>query len=165
MLTFHNGRAAISLLLLALNSFDLARIFLPHQNVRNLNRLFQSSPRDLNYLVVIGSGELWNALFSTLLTLMLMLYHRMVERKKATGEFLANREVPSSSFMPISVFLYASTAVEALTFALLSNELFELVRYEDFLELQTCLVAMSAMCMVSLAMLDGLTVYKEVSIY
>jgi len=89
----------------------------------------------------------------------------MVERKKATGEFLANREVPSSSFMPISVFLYASTAVEALTFALLSNELFELVRYEDFLELQTCLVAMSAMCMVSLAMLDGLTVYKEVSIY
>ncbi|XP_033172790.1 ATP-binding cassette sub-family C member Sur [Drosophila mauritiana] len=143
LLTFHNGRAAISLLLLALNSFELARIFLPHQNVRNLNRLFQSSPRDLNYLVVIGSGELWNAIFSTLLTLMLMLYHRMVERKKAT------------------VFLYASTAVEALTFALLSNELFELGRYEDFLELQTCLVAMSAMCMVSLAMLDGLTVYKE----
>ncbi|EDW52361.1 GM11960 [Drosophila sechellia] len=143
LLMFHNERAAISLLLLALNSFELARIFLPHQNVRNLNQLFQSSPRDLNYLVVIGSGELWNAIFSTLLTLMLMLYHRMVERKKAT------------------VFLYASTAVEALTFALLSNELFELGRYEDFLELQTCLVAMSAMCMVFLAMLDGLTVYKE----
>ncbi|EDV58465.2 ATP-binding cassette sub-family C member Sur [Drosophila erecta] len=140
---FHNGRAAISLLLLALNSLDLARNFLPDQNVRHLNRLFHSSPRDLNYLVVIGSGELWNALCSTLLTLMLMLYHRIVERKKAT------------------VLLYASTAVEALTFALLANELFELGRYEDFLELQTCLVTISAMCMGSLALLDGLTVYKE----
>ncbi|XP_043649909.1 ATP-binding cassette sub-family C member Sur isoform X2 [Drosophila teissieri] len=143
LLLFHNGRAAISLLLLAINSLEFARNFLSHQNVGHLNGLFHSSPRDLNYLVVIGSGELWNALFSTLLTLMLMLYHRIVERRKAT------------------VLLYASTAVEALTFALLSNELFELARYEDFLELQTCLVAMSAMCMVSLALLDGFTVYKE----
>ncbi|KAH8351886.1 hypothetical protein KR084_000433 [Drosophila pseudotakahashii] len=143
LLIFHNGRAAISLLLLALNSLELARNFLPQQNVRHLNDLFEGSPRDLNYLVVIGSGEVWNALFSSFLTLMLMLYHRIVERKKST------------------VFLYASTAVEVLTFALLSNELFELGRYEDFLELQTCLVGLSALCMVSLAMLDGFTIYKE----
>jgi len=67
------------------------------------------------------------------------------------------------SFPTILVFLYASTAVEGLTFALLFNELFELGRYEDFLELQTCLVGMAALCMVSLAMMDGVTIYKEVS--
>ncbi|XP_017075895.2 ATP-binding cassette sub-family C member Sur [Drosophila eugracilis] len=143
LLMFHNGRAAISLLLLAVNSFELARLCLPLQSVHRLNHLFQSSPRDLNYLVVIGSGEVWNALFSTLLTLKLMLYHRIVEGKKAT------------------VFLYASTAVEVLSFALLSNEFFELGRYEDLVELQTCLVGMSAMCMVSLALMDGFTIYKE----
>jgi len=67
------------------------------------------------------------------------------------------------TFAPTLVFLYASTAVEGLTFALLFNELFELGRYEDFLELQTCLVGMAALCMVSLAMMDGVTIYKEVS--
>ncbi|XP_037710283.1 ATP-binding cassette sub-family C member Sur [Drosophila subpulchrella] len=143
LLIFHNGRAAVSLVLLAVNSLELARNFLPEQNVGYLNTLFHSSPRDLNYLVVIGSGEVWNAIFSIFLTLVLMLYHRIVERKKST------------------VFLYASTAVEGFTFALLFNELFELGRYEDFLELQTCLVGMAALCMVSLAMMDGVTIYKE----
>ncbi|XP_016965404.2 ATP-binding cassette sub-family C member Sur isoform X2 [Drosophila biarmipes] len=143
LLIFHNGRAAVSLALLAVNSFELARNLLPQQNVRYLNSLFHSSPRDLNYLVVIGSGEVWNAIFSTFLTLMLMVYHRIVERKKST------------------VFLYASTAVEGLTFALLFNELFELGRYEDYLELQTCLVGMAALCMISLALMDGVTIYKE----
>jgi len=96
-----------------------------------------------------------------------MLYHRIVERKKSTGEGSADLQGPCatvpSTFPPFLVFLYASTAVEGLTFALLFNELFELGRYEDFLELQTCLVGMAALCMVSLAMMDGVTIYKEVS--
>jgi len=96
-----------------------------------------------------------------------MIYHRIVERKKSTGEGSADLQGPCAPvplFLPtILVFLYASTAVEGLTFALLFNELFELGRYEDFLELQTCLVGMAALCMVSLAMMDGVTIYKEVS--
>ncbi|XP_044315367.1 ATP-binding cassette sub-family C member Sur isoform X2 [Drosophila rhopaloa] len=143
LLMFHNGRAAVSLLLLAVNSLELARTFLPHRGVRQLNPLFKLSPRDRNYLIVVGSGEVWNAVFSTLLTLLLMLYHRIVERKRST------------------VFLYATTAVEVLTFALLTNELSELVSCEDLLELQTCLLGMSALCMMALALLDGVTIYKE----
>ncbi|KAH8374388.1 hypothetical protein KR200_009826 [Drosophila serrata] len=143
LLMFHNVRAAVSLLLLGANSLELARTLLPHRSVRQLNQLFEFGPGERNFLIVIGSGEAWNALFATLLTLTLMLYHRMVERKKAT------------------VFLYASTAVEVVLFALRTNELSELVYYEDVLELQTCLVGVSAMCMMALASLDGFTIYKE----
>ncbi|EDV32266.2 uncharacterized protein Dana_GF14135 [Drosophila ananassae] len=143
LLMFHNGRAAVSLILLAANSLEFARTLLPHHSVPQINLLFDSSPREQNFLIVIGSGEVWNAILSTLLTLMLMLYHRIVERKKAT------------------VFLYASTAVEILTFVLRTNELSELVYYEDLWELQTCLVGISATCMLVLAFLDGYTIYKE----
>nr|XP_043068593.1 ATP-binding cassette sub-family C member Sur [Drosophila bipectinata] len=143
LLLFHNGRAAVSLILLAANSLEFARTLLPYHSVPQLNLLFDSNPREQNFLIVIGSGEIWNAILSTLLTLMLMLYHRVVERKKAT------------------VFLYASTAVEILTFVLRTNELSELVYYEDLWELQTCLVAISATCMLVLASLDGYTIYKE----
>ncbi|KAH8255681.1 hypothetical protein KR038_008446 [Drosophila bunnanda] len=143
LLMFHNVRAAVSLLLLGANSLELARTLLPHRSVRQLNQLFEFGPGERNFLIVIGPGEAWNSLFATLLTLTLMLYHRMVERKKAT------------------VFLYASTAVEVVLFALRTNELSELVYYEDVLELQTCLVGVSAMCMMALASLDGFTIYKE----
>ncbi|XP_017042869.2 ATP-binding cassette sub-family C member Sur [Drosophila ficusphila] len=143
LLMFHNVRAAVSLFLLALNSLNLARILLPPKSVRQLNKLFQLTPRDQNYLIVVGPGEVWNAILSTLLTLMLMFYHRIVELKKS------------------KVFLYASTGVEVLSFALLTNELSELAYYEDLLELQTCLVGLSALCMMSLALLDGFTLYKE----
>ncbi|KAH8249165.1 hypothetical protein KR032_006949 [Drosophila birchii] len=143
LLMFHNVRAAVSLLLLGANSLELARTLLPHRSVLQLNQLFEFGPRERNYLIIIGPGEMWNALFATLLTLALMLYHRMVERKKAT------------------VFLYASTAVEVVLFALRTNELSELVYYEDILELQTCLVGVSALCMMALASLDGFTIYKE----
>ncbi|KAH8334240.1 hypothetical protein KR059_007880 [Drosophila kikkawai] len=143
LLMFHNVRAAVSLLLLGANSLELAQTLLPHRSVRQLNQLFEFSPRERNFLIVIGPGEAWNALFATLLTLTLMLYHRIVERKKAT------------------VFLYVSTAVEVVLFALRINELSELVYYEDVLELQTCLVGVSAMCMMALASLDGFTIYKE----
>lgn len=165
---FHNVRAAASLLLLAANSLELARTLLPHRSVRQLNQLFQFSPRERNFLIVIGPGEVWSAALAALLTLTLMLYHRIVERKKATGECcLADPFVRYSctclkGFPLLAVFLYASTAVEVVVFALRTNELSELVYYEDILELQTCLVGASAMCMMVLAALDGFTIYKQV---
>lgn len=164
---FHNGRAAVSLILLAANSLEFARTLLPHHSAPQLNLLFDSTPREQNFLIVIGSGEIWNAILSTLLTLMLMLYHRIVERKKATGGCLFCCRTPCAffhlKFACFSVFLYASTAVEVLTFVLRTNELSELVYYEDLWELQTCLVGISATCMLVLASLDGYTIYKEVS--
>lgn len=164
---FHNGRAAVSLIFLAANSLEFARTLLPHHSVPQINLLFDSSPREQNFLIVIGSGEVWNAILSTLLTLMLMLYHRIVESKKATGWSLFCFRTPCAyfhlKFACFSVFLYASTAVEILTFVLRTNELSELVYYEDLWELQTCLVGISATCMLVLAFLDGYTIYKEVS--
>ncbi|XP_002132511.3 ATP-binding cassette sub-family C member Sur isoform X1 [Drosophila pseudoobscura] len=143
LLKFHNLRAAVSLLMLAGSSLDLARSLLPQRSARQLSRLFDLWNRDTNFLVIIGAGEAWNALASTILTILLMCYHRVIERKKKT------------------VFLYASMAVEVLTLALRSNELTEVAYYEEVLELQTCLVGMSVLCLLVLASLDGYTIYNE----
>ncbi|XP_046866471.1 ATP-binding cassette sub-family C member Sur [Drosophila willistoni] len=146
LLTFHNIRAAVSLLLLAVNSLELARSLLPpKRSVQELNRLFQSPAvlRELNVLIVIGSGAVWNALAATLLTIMLMCYHRVLERKKVT------------------VLLYASIAVELLIFALRLNELAEVVYYEDLFELETCLQVITVLCLLALVTVDGFTIYKE----
>ncbi|XP_033249468.1 ATP-binding cassette sub-family C member Sur isoform X1 [Drosophila miranda] len=143
LLKFHNLRAAVSLLMLAGSSLDLARSLLPQRSARQLSRLFELWNRDTNFLVIIGAGEAWNALASTILTILLMCYHRVIERKKKT------------------VFLYASMAVEVLALALRSNELTEVAYYEEVLELQTCLVGMSVLCLLVLASLDGYTIYNE----
>ncbi|KAH8410623.1 hypothetical protein KR009_007046 [Drosophila setifemur] len=143
LLMFHNVRATFSLFLLAANSLQMAGALLPQRSVQELNRLFKLGTREGNFLIVVGSGEIWNAFSSTFLTLMLILYHRTIERKKTTG------------------FLYASTTVEISTFALRCNELSELVYYENLLELHTCLVGISAVCMLVLFTLDGYTIYKE----
>lgn len=85
MLAFHNLRAAVSLLLLAINSLELARSLLPQRNAEQLYQLFDATPKELNVLIIIGAGAVWNALAAILLTIMLMCYHRVLERKKMTG--------------------------------------------------------------------------------
>ncbi|KAL7741933.1 hypothetical protein ACLKA6_012144 [Drosophila palustris] len=143
LLAFHNLRAAVSLLLLAVNSLELARSLLPQRHVEQLNQLFESSPMELNVMIVIGSGAVWNALAAILLTIMLMCYHRLLERKKVTG------------------FLYGSITVEMLVFLLRIDELAEVFYYEDFLELETSLVSITVLSLLTLAIFDGYTIYKE----
>ncbi|KAH8273788.1 hypothetical protein KR044_000666 [Drosophila immigrans] len=143
LLAFHNLRAAVSLLLLAVNSLELARSLLPQRDVDQLNLLFESSPMELNVMIVIGAGAVWNALAAILLTIMLMCYHRLLERKKVT------------------VFLYGSIAVELLIFMLRIYELAEVVYYEDFLELETSLACVAVLGFLALAIFDGYTIYKE----
>lgn len=87
LLAFHNLRAAVSLLLLAVNSLELARSLLPQRRAEQLNELFDSMPRERNVLIFIGAGAVWNSLAAVLLTIMLMSYHRLLERKKVTGAF------------------------------------------------------------------------------
>ncbi|SPP85605.1 ATP-binding cassette sub-family C member Sur [Drosophila guanche] len=140
---FHNLRAAVSLLMLAGNSLDLAGSLLPPRSVRQLSQLFELTNRGPNFLVIIGAAETWNALASTTFTVLLMCYHRVIERKKLT------------------VFLYASIVCEVLALAVHCHELTEVAYYEDLLELQTCLVGMSAVCLLLLASLDGYTLYNE----
>lgn len=60
-------------------------------------------------------------------------------------------------------FLYGSIAVETLIFLLRIDELAEVFYYEDFLELETSLVSISVLSLLTLALLDGYTIYKEVS--
>ncbi|XP_022222546.2 ATP-binding cassette sub-family C member Sur isoform X2 [Drosophila obscura] len=143
LLMFHNLRAVVSLLMLAGNSLDLARSLLPQRSAWQLSRLFELRNRDTHFLIIIGTGETWNAIASTILTILLMCYYRVIECKKTT------------------VFLYASITVEVLTLALRCDELTEVAYYEDLLELQTCLVGMSVLCLLVLASLDGYTIYNE----
>ncbi|XP_051858147.1 ATP-binding cassette sub-family C member Sur isoform X1 [Drosophila albomicans] len=143
LLAFHNLRAAVSLLLLAVNSLELARSLLPQRNVDLLNLLFDSTPMELNVMIVIGAGAVWNALAAILLTIMLMCYHRLLERKKAT------------------VFLYGSITVELLIFILRIYELAEVAYYEDFFELESSLATISVLSLLTLAIFDGYTIYKE----
>lgn len=88
LLAFHNLRAAVSLLLLAVNSLELARSLLPQRRAEQLNELFDSMPRERNVLIFIGAGAVWNSLAAVLLTIMLMSYHRLLERKKVTGAYV-----------------------------------------------------------------------------
>ncbi|KAH8377825.1 hypothetical protein KR093_007269 [Drosophila rubida] len=143
LLAFHNLRAAVSLLLLAVNSLELARSLLPQRDVDQLNLLFESPPMELNVMIVIGAGAVWNALAAILLTIMLMCYHRLLERKKVT------------------VFLYGSIAVELLIFILRLYELAEVAYFEDFLELETSLASVAVLSLLTLAIFDAYTIYKE----
>ncbi|XP_030561712.1 ATP-binding cassette sub-family C member Sur isoform X1 [Drosophila novamexicana] len=143
LLAFHNLRAAVSLLLLAINSLELARSLLPQRNAEQLYQLFDATPKELNVLIIIGAGAVWNALAAILLTIMLMCYHRVLERKKMT------------------VFLYGSIAMELLIFLLRIDELAEVAFNEEIFELETCLLSVTVLCLLTLAVLDGYTIYKE----
>ncbi|XP_017856779.1 PREDICTED: ATP-binding cassette sub-family C member Sur [Drosophila arizonae] len=144
LLAFHNLRAAVSLLLLAVNSLELARSLLPQRRTEQLYQLFDSTPKELNVLIIIGTGTVRNALAAVLLTIMLMCYHRVLERKKMTD------------------FLYGSIAIEMLIFLLRIDELAEVAYYEELLELETCLLSVTVICLLVLAALDGYTIYKEI---
>lgn len=62
-----------------------------------------------------------------------------------------------------AVFLYGSIAMELLIFLLRIDELAEVAFNEEIFELETCLLSVTVLCLLTLAVLDGYTIYKEVS--
>uniref|UniRef100_A0A1I8P9M9 ATP-binding cassette sub-family C member Sur n=1 Tax=Stomoxys calcitrans TaxID=35570 RepID=A0A1I8P9M9_STOCA len=161
LLTFHNLRAAIALVLLAINSIELAKALLPWpQYIKNAmgqvaaaggngspSNLPQTSSTIENeaeiLIVVIGSSTLANAMASIVLTITLMCYHRVVEVKKSLE------------------FLYVSSTLAVLIFILRIYELADIVYYESIMELESVIQATSAACLFFMALIDGFTVYKE----
>ncbi|XP_075150338.1 uncharacterized protein LOC142224454 [Haematobia irritans] len=169
LLTFHNLRAAITLLLLAINSIELAKALLPLP--QHINDAITEEPGDGGggdrksndqsgsqsnlpqplamgneaeaIVVVIGSSILANAITAIIMTITLICYHRMVELKKSLE------------------FLYVSSAMTVLIFILRIYELAEIVYYESIMELESIIEATSAVCLLFLAIIDGFTVYKE----
>lgn len=115
MLTFHNLRAAVALLLLAINSIELAKALLPlppgiggdggdgsdgghnvdgssadnvsgsQSNLPQLQPTTSVEGETQPIIIVIGSSMLANAIAGIILTIMLMWYHRVVEIKKSLG--------------------------------------------------------------------------------
>ncbi|XP_065358147.1 ATP-binding cassette sub-family C member Sur [Calliphora vicina] len=172
LLTFHNLRAAVALLLFAINTIELAKALLPlPSNINDAgiggnsanngyeNNYQQGNGSESNLpqqqqqtfidtepdhiVVVIGFASLANALAALILTIMLIWYHRLVETKKSLE------------------FLYVSSTLSVLIFILRIYELAEIVYYDSIMALESIIQASSAFCLLLLAIIDGFTVYKE----
>ncbi|XP_037957308.1 ATP-binding cassette sub-family C member Sur isoform X2 [Teleopsis dalmanni] len=172
LLIYHNLRAPLLLLLLTINTLELARALLSEPAVgRNggiinrydgisgtnkepvINEVQQRHQQQEQVgnneietdriVVVIGVSMLWNALCAILLTILLIVFHRIVELKKKVE------------------FLYVSVGVEILVFAFRIYELAEIVYDQNIYELESCLQAMTAICLLSVGMADGFSIYKE----
>ncbi|XP_037885915.1 ATP-binding cassette sub-family C member Sur isoform X2 [Glossina fuscipes] len=158
LLTFHNVRAAVAIILLAINSIELIRalIIVEPDNVNITSSVnsdnnssypefqrLEANKRTDHITIVIGKTTLANAWAAISLTLMLMWYHRVVELKKSVE------------------FLYVSCTMSTLIFILRIYELVEIICYESVWELESSLQTFSALCVLSIGFIDGFTVYKE----
>ncbi|XP_073824005.1 sulfonylurea receptor [Musca autumnalis] len=178
LLTFHNLRAAVALLLLAINSIELAKALLPlPHGIRDASEP-GGGVGSGGHNVDDGSSSVDNVSGSQ------SNLPQLQPTTSVEGETQPIIIVIGSSMLANAIaaiiltimlmwyhrvveikksleYLYVSCTVAVLIFMLRIYELAEIVYYDSIMELESVIQASAAACLLFLAIIDGFTVYKE----
>ncbi|XP_046811871.1 ATP-binding cassette sub-family C member Sur-like, partial [Lucilia cuprina] len=182
LLTFHNIRAAVALLLLAINSIELAKALLPlPANINDaggggggvLGDDASNSGNNGYANNYPGNGSESNLpqqqqheqTFMNTEPDFIIVVIGFASLANALAALILtimliwfHRMVELKKSLE---FLYISSTLSVLIFVLRIYELAEIVYYDSLMALESIIQASSALCLLLLAIIDGFTVYKE----